>query len=167
MIDVAIPGDKRMINKEKEKIEKCQNLKREINRLWNLKKIDAIPGLLGVLQRTSRNMQIRQGLRYLYCTKNHIIRDSKNIEKSARMLIKEKDQTRNLWLLVIASFLAKQRFNICLCCGKQIMMILTIIIIIIIIIIIKISRIFIKYYILARYILIQTALETSKISSNS
>ena len=45
-----------MINKEKEKIEKCQNLKREINRLWNLKKIDAIPGLLGVLQRTSRNM---------------------------------------------------------------------------------------------------------------
>ena len=56
IIDVAIPGDKRMINKEKEKIEKCQNLKREINRLWNLKKIDAIPGLLGVLQRTSRNM---------------------------------------------------------------------------------------------------------------
>ena len=30
IIDVAIPGDKRIINKEKEKIEKYQNLKREI-----------------------------------------------------------------------------------------------------------------------------------------
>ena len=45
-----------MMNKEKEKIEKCRNLKREIHRLWNLEKIDAIPGLLGVLKRTSRNM---------------------------------------------------------------------------------------------------------------
>ena len=33
MIDVAIPGDKRIIDKEKEKIEKYQNLKREIQRL--------------------------------------------------------------------------------------------------------------------------------------
>ena len=30
IIDVAIPGDKRIIDKEKEKIEKYQNLKREI-----------------------------------------------------------------------------------------------------------------------------------------
>ena len=33
IIDVAIPGDKRIIDKEKEKIEKYQNLKREILRL--------------------------------------------------------------------------------------------------------------------------------------
>ena len=57
------------------------------------------------------------------------------------MLIKEKDYTRNLWLLVITSFLAKQRFNICLCCEKQIiiiivMIITTIILLVIIIIII-------------------------------
>ena len=57
------------------------------------------------------------------------MRNSKNTEKSARMLIKEKDYTRNLWLLVITSFLAKQRFNICLCCEKQIMMIIIITII--------------------------------------
>ena len=30
IIDVAIPGDKKIIDKEKEKIEKYQNLKREI-----------------------------------------------------------------------------------------------------------------------------------------
>ena len=36
------------------------------------------------------------------------------------MVIKENDWTRNLWLLVITNFLAKQWFNICLCCEKQI-----------------------------------------------
>ena len=36
IIDMAIPGDKRITDKEKEKIEKYQKLKREIQRLWNL-----------------------------------------------------------------------------------------------------------------------------------
>ena len=39
-IDVAIPGDKTIIDKEKEKIEKHQNIKREIRRLLHLTKID-------------------------------------------------------------------------------------------------------------------------------
>ena len=42
IIDVAVPGDKRVIEKEKEKIEKHQNLKREIQRLRNLKKTDVV-----------------------------------------------------------------------------------------------------------------------------
>ena len=33
IVDVEIPGDRRIIYKEKEKIEKNQNLKREIQRL--------------------------------------------------------------------------------------------------------------------------------------
>ena len=44
IIDVAIPGDKRIIDNEKEKIEKYQNLKRGIQRLWNLNKINMICG---------------------------------------------------------------------------------------------------------------------------
>ena len=40
IIDVAIPGDKTIIDKEKEKIEKHQNIKREIRRLLHLTKID-------------------------------------------------------------------------------------------------------------------------------
>ena len=47
IIDVAVPWDKRIIDKEKEKIEKYQNIKREILRLWNLKKIDLITVALG------------------------------------------------------------------------------------------------------------------------
>ena len=63
IIHVSIPGVKRINYKEKEKIEKYQNLKREILRLWNLKKIDVIPVVLWDLEsvtRTLRNMQIRQ-----------------------------------------------------------------------------------------------------------
>ena len=40
IIDVAIPGDKGITDKEKDKVQKYQNLKREIQWLWNLKKID-------------------------------------------------------------------------------------------------------------------------------
>ena len=57
--DFEILGDQRMIGKEKEKTEKYQNLKREILRLWILKKIDVIPAVLNVLgsiQRTLKNM---------------------------------------------------------------------------------------------------------------
>ena len=59
IIDLSIPGEKRIINKEKDKTEMYWNLKREILRLWNLKKIDVILwswGLQGVLQRTLKNM---------------------------------------------------------------------------------------------------------------
>ena len=40
IIDVAIPGDCRIREKEIEKIEKYQNLKRELKRLWSLKKVE-------------------------------------------------------------------------------------------------------------------------------
>ena len=45
-IDVAIPKDRRIIDKEKEKIEKYHNLKGQIPRLWNLKKIDVRTAVL-------------------------------------------------------------------------------------------------------------------------
>ena len=50
-------GDKRIIDKEKEKIEKYQNLEREILRLWNLKKIDVIPVVLGDLGSVTKNFK--------------------------------------------------------------------------------------------------------------
>ena len=55
--DVAIPVDKRIIDKETEKIEKYQNLKREIQRLWNLKKIDVILMVLGLLGSVTKNFE--------------------------------------------------------------------------------------------------------------
>ena len=57
LIDIAIPGDKIIIDKEKEKIEKYQNVKREIQRLWNLKKIDVIPVVLGALGSFTKNFE--------------------------------------------------------------------------------------------------------------
>ena len=55
IIDVAIP-DKGIIDKEKE-TEKYQNLKREIQRLWSLKKIDGIPLVLGAVERVTKNFE--------------------------------------------------------------------------------------------------------------
>ena len=49
IIDVAIPGDCRIREKEIEKIEKYQNLKRELKRLWSLKKVEVVPVVVGAL----------------------------------------------------------------------------------------------------------------------
>ena len=42
IIDVAEPSDCRIREKEIEKIEKYQNLKRELKRLWSLKKVEVV-----------------------------------------------------------------------------------------------------------------------------
>ena len=49
IIDVTIPGDTRVCDKEPEKIEKCSLLKDEIVRLWQMKNIAVIPIVVGAL----------------------------------------------------------------------------------------------------------------------
>ena len=49
IIDVPISGDCRILEKEIEKIEKYQNLKREQKRLWSLKKVEVVPVVVGAL----------------------------------------------------------------------------------------------------------------------
>ena len=49
IIDVAIPSDCRIHEKETEKIEKYQNSKRELKRLWSLKKVEVVPVVVGAL----------------------------------------------------------------------------------------------------------------------
>ena len=51
IIDVALPGDCRIREEEIEKIEieKCQNLKKELNRLWSFKKVEVVPVVVGAL----------------------------------------------------------------------------------------------------------------------
>jgi len=46
LIDVAIPGDRKAINKETEKILKYQNLIIEIQRMWNVE-AKVIPVIAG------------------------------------------------------------------------------------------------------------------------
>ena len=49
IIDIAVPGDTRIKQKEQEKIGKYQDLKREIARLWRLRKVSVIPVVVGAL----------------------------------------------------------------------------------------------------------------------
>ena len=49
IIDVACPGDKRIQDKEREKIEKYTDLAVEIQRIWKLKCVKVVPIVIGVL----------------------------------------------------------------------------------------------------------------------
>ena len=49
IIDIAVPNDVRVEEKEREKIEKYQDLKREIGRLWKLKMVEVVPVVIGAL----------------------------------------------------------------------------------------------------------------------
>jgi hypothetical protein len=54
LIDVAIPGDRNVIQKEAEKILKYKDLTIEIQRMWNLKTrvIPVTTGATGTIQKT-------------------------------------------------------------------------------------------------------------------
>ena len=43
IVDIAVPGDIRVEEKEQEKVEKYQDLKREIGRMWKIRKMQAVP----------------------------------------------------------------------------------------------------------------------------
>ena len=43
IVDIASPWDHRVYEKEGEKIEKYQDLKREIGRLWGIRHLEVVP----------------------------------------------------------------------------------------------------------------------------
>ena len=49
LIDIAVPGDTRIIDSEQDKILAYQDLKWEINRCWGLRKVKVIPVVVGAL----------------------------------------------------------------------------------------------------------------------
>ena len=57
IIDFAVPGDSRIEEKEKDKIEKYQNLGRELQKIWNVKVkiIPLVVGSLGAIPRQFGN----------------------------------------------------------------------------------------------------------------
>ena len=50
IIDTAVPGDARVEEKEKEKVEKYQDLARELRRVWETS-VNVIPVVVGALGR--------------------------------------------------------------------------------------------------------------------
>ena len=57
IIDIAVPGDLRVHVKEGEKVEKYGDLKREIARLWSLKKVEVIPVVVGALGAVTKHLE--------------------------------------------------------------------------------------------------------------
>ena len=49
IVDIAVPADGRVHEKEREKVEKYQDLRREIGRLWQLRKVHVVPVVVGAL----------------------------------------------------------------------------------------------------------------------
>ena len=49
IVDIAVPADGRVHEKEREKVEKYQELRREIGRLWQLKNVKVVPVVIGAL----------------------------------------------------------------------------------------------------------------------
>ena len=57
IIDVAIPGDDRVKDKELEKLEKYQLLKDEIAKVWRMRKVIVVPVVIGALGAVSVNFK--------------------------------------------------------------------------------------------------------------
>ena len=57
IIDFAVPGNRRIEEKEKEKIEKYQDLRRELQNIWNvrMKIIPLVVGSLGAIHKQVGN----------------------------------------------------------------------------------------------------------------
>ena len=49
IIDIVVPADVRVGEKEKEKLEKHKDLKREIGRFWKLKMVEVLLVVIGAL----------------------------------------------------------------------------------------------------------------------
>ena len=65
LIDIAIPGDLRIISREQDKILAYQDLKREIKKNWNLRKVTIVPVVIGALGAVSLNF--RKHLDAVHC----------------------------------------------------------------------------------------------------
>ena len=58
IIDIAVPNDVRVGNKEQGKVEKYQDLRREIAALWGMKKTEVIPIVVGAMGMTSKKLDM-------------------------------------------------------------------------------------------------------------
>ena len=56
IIDIALPADKRIGEKENEKVEKYQDLKREIARMWNIRTVQVVPIVVGSLGSVTKSL---------------------------------------------------------------------------------------------------------------
>ena len=58
LIDIAVPGDVRVEEKEEEKVTKYQCLAREVKRLWQLKNVNVILIVVGTLCTIPKKLEV-------------------------------------------------------------------------------------------------------------
>ena len=92
IINFAVPRDSRIDEKEKEKIEKYQGLRRELHKIWNvmLKIIPLVAGSLGAIHKYFGNRLKETGV------------TSEIVQVQKIVLLRTARVLRNLWLLVVA-----------------------------------------------------------------
>ena len=56
IVDIASPWDHRVYEKEGENIEKYQDLKREIGKLWGIRQQEVVPVVVGALGAVSKRL---------------------------------------------------------------------------------------------------------------
>ena len=75
IIDIAIPGDVRVHEKEEAKIQKYQELNREIKCLWKLRKVQIVPVVVGALGSVTK----RQVLQTQFLQKTALLGTEKGV----------------------------------------------------------------------------------------
>ena len=58
VIDIACPGDIRVAEKENEKVQRYDDLKREIKKLWSMKTVQVVPVVIGALGTVSNKIEM-------------------------------------------------------------------------------------------------------------
>ena len=86
IIDIAIPADVRVEEKEKEKVEKYQDLKKETRRLWKFRNVEIVPVVIGTLGSVSAEFDRWLGKLGITC--NVGVMQKSTLLETARMLRK-------------------------------------------------------------------------------
>ena len=90
IIDIAVPADVRVEEKEKEKVEKYQDLKKEIKRLWKLGNVEIVPVVVGALGSVSAEFERWMGKLGITCNvgviqKSVLLRTTRILRKLLEM----------------------------------------------------------------------------------
>ena len=86
IIDIVVPVDVRVRVKERQKMIKYQDLKKEIGRLWKLKMVDIVPAVIG--DRVSVTKEVDGWIEKLGITNNVALMQKNALLGTAKILRK-------------------------------------------------------------------------------
>lgn len=70
ILDVTVPRYKRIGEKENDKVEKYEELKREIAKIWNKRTLHVVPIVMGLLGSVAKNCDKLGTSTSIHCSKN-------------------------------------------------------------------------------------------------